>query len=102
MKCLDEYDDNKYEKCSEDNISGDNIKCGKSFGKCPFGQCCSKDGICGISESYCLLSEGCQLNYGSCNNECDQINYYLSKRKIEKDYTINECVVNNEGKVTKL
>jgi len=41
-------------------------KCGKDFGKCPSGECCSKYGWCGKSTSYCLISRGCQSEFGKC------------------------------------
>ncbi|ORX55839.1 hypothetical protein BCR36DRAFT_280682 [Piromyces finnis] len=42
-------------------------RCGKSYGKCPSGQCCSKYGWCGTSESYCAANK-CQSQYGKCSN----------------------------------
>ncbi|OUM62718.1 carbohydrate-binding module family 18 protein [Piromyces sp. E2] len=105
LKCLDEFMKEyefSYEKCTDDNVSNDKTKCGKLYGKCPSGQCCSKDGICGKSESYCLLSEGCQVDYGFCNNECDQIYYYITKRKMDKQFTVSKCLVDDKGKIKEL
>jgi len=42
------------------------IKCGKGYEKCPIGQCCSKDGICGTTNAFCSNSKGCQPEYGEC------------------------------------
>eukprot|EP00245_Coleochaete_scutata_P004075 TRINITY_DN1628_c0_g1_i1.p1 TRINITY_DN1628_c0_g1~~TRINITY_DN1628_c0_g1_i1.p1 ORF type:complete len:143 (+),score=12.25 TRINITY_DN1628_c0_g1_i1:115-543(+) len=41
-------------------------KCGPKNGdaKCPPPRCCSKDGVCGRSESHC--GKGCQKKFGSC------------------------------------
>jgi len=39
-------------------------KCGKDYGKCPSGECCSKYGYCGTSEKYC--GTGCQSEFGQC------------------------------------
>ncbi|KAG4095118.1 subtilisin-like protein [Neocallimastix lanati (nom. inval.)] len=39
-------------------------RCGNGFGSCPFGYCCSSEGVCGKSTSFC--GAGCQINYGSC------------------------------------
>ena len=41
-------------------------RCGKEYGNCPDGQCCSKHGYCGKSEPYC--GRGCQSDFGYCNN----------------------------------
>jgi len=41
-------------------------RCGRGFGSCPQGQCCSQFGICGITSEYCENTLGCQSNYGSC------------------------------------
>jgi len=40
-------------------------KCGKDFGSCPNGQCCSKYGYCGNTKEYC--GNGCQSEFGNCN-----------------------------------
>ncbi|OUM65082.1 carbohydrate-binding module family 18 [Piromyces sp. E2] len=48
-----------YGKCAED-------RCGKLWGSCPKGQCCSKKGYCGTSSGYCSLAQGCQKDYGKC------------------------------------
>jgi len=42
------------------------IKCGKGYEKCPIGQCCSKNGICGTTNAFCSNSKGCQPEYGEC------------------------------------
>jgi len=42
-----------------------NGKCGKSEGRCPSGQCCSKYGYCGRSSAHCKI--GCQSEFGICN-----------------------------------
>ncbi|ORX76761.1 hypothetical protein BCR32DRAFT_283840 [Anaeromyces robustus] len=44
-------------------------KCGKEYGKCPSGQCCSKYGWCGASSDHCLTSKGCQSEFGKCSND---------------------------------
>ena len=44
-------------------------KCGKEYGKCPSGQCCSKYGWCGKSDDYCDTSKGCQSAFGTCTNK---------------------------------
>jgi len=44
------------------------LKCGFNYGKCPAGQCCSKNGNCGETATYCSLSNGCQMNYGECRS----------------------------------
>jgi len=41
-------------------------RCGEGIGKCPEGQCCSKNGYCGTTSEFCTLSQGCQKEYGDC------------------------------------
>jgi len=45
-------------------ITSDGGQCGDGYGICPSGQCCSKYGWCGKSDSYCGVS--CQPAYGIC------------------------------------
>ena len=40
-------------------------RCGKEFGKCDKGYCCSQYGWCGKSEDHC--GKGCQSEFGQCN-----------------------------------
>lgn len=42
-----------------------NGQCGKEYGVCPSGKCCSKYGWCGTSSDYC--GKGCQSEFGKCN-----------------------------------
>jgi len=42
------------------------FRCGKDYGNCPGGQCCSKKGYCGTNSNFCSPSLGCQSNYGKC------------------------------------
>jgi len=41
--------------------------CGPRKGKCPPGQCCSKDGKCGIGMKFCGIN--CLPKYGKCNHK---------------------------------
>eukprot|EP00833_Pecoramyces_ruminatium_P005133 jgi/Orpsp1_1/1179165/evm.model.c7180000068259.1 len=43
-----------------------NGKCGKNYGKCPSGECCSKYGYCGTSDKHC--GTGCQSEFGQCSS----------------------------------
>ncbi len=47
------------------------IKCGIidgiNYGKCPYNQCCGQNGYCGATSDYCSTSEGCQSEFGQCN-----------------------------------
>jgi len=45
-----------------------NYKCGKEYGKCPSGKCCSKYGWCGKTDDHCSVSKGCQSEFGTCSN----------------------------------
>jgi len=40
-------------------------KCGKGYGSCSGGKCCSKYGYCGTTDAYC--GTGCQSSFGHCN-----------------------------------
>jgi len=40
-------------------------KCGIQYGKCYPGQCCNKEGYCGITSDYC--DKDCQSEFGKCN-----------------------------------
>jgi len=77
----------KFGKCNKDDTTSTTInittssssnptypiskdgKCGKDYGKCPTGQCCSKYGWCGKTYNYCATSEGCQSEYGICTKD---------------------------------
>jgi len=41
-------------------------KCGKEYGQCPSGKCCSRYGYCGNDDKYC--GDGCQSEFGKCNS----------------------------------
>ena len=41
-------------------------RCGKDYGKCDSGNCCSRYGWCGKGDEYC--GKGCQRDYGKCNS----------------------------------
>jgi len=47
-----------------------NGRCGKEYGysSCPSGQCCSKYNHCGTSDDHCLVSKGCQSEFGKCTS----------------------------------
>jgi len=56
-------------------ISGTNAankKCGPGIGKCPSGECCSKNGICGKTNDFCKA--GCQPKYGKCLSVTSTVN----------------------------
>jgi len=41
-------------------------RCGKGFGSCKKGECCSKYGWCGKTDRHCKTEEGCQSEFGMC------------------------------------
>ena len=47
-------------------------KCGGNYGSCPPGYCCSSWDWCGTSDDYCLLSFGCQPQFGECRGNEDE------------------------------
>jgi hypothetical protein len=48
------------------NLGG---RCGRGYGSCSEGECCSVFGWCGNTKDHCSLIDGCQLRYGKCSNE---------------------------------
>jgi len=46
-------------------------RCGKGYGVCEEGYCCSKYGWCGKSTMYCTVEKGCQSKYGQCFSKTD-------------------------------
>jgi len=44
-------------------------KCGKGYGSCKKGECCSKYGWCGKTNAYCEINRGCQPEFGDCNGK---------------------------------
>jgi len=75
--------------------------CGEGHGKCPSGQCCNKDGKCGTTEDYCLISKKCQINYGNCIDECEQMYNQLRKLGENKVDSIT-CIADKQGKAQKI
>jgi len=105
---FDEYEENEsketltFKTCEDSNMEeSTNGKCGKDHGKCPSGQCCGKDGQCGTTEDYCSVSKNCQMGYGDCKDECEEI--YEQLRKIGIN-TVNKvkCTSNKQGKAQSL
>ncbi|OUM70117.1 carbohydrate-binding module family 18 protein [Piromyces sp. E2] len=97
IKCL--KSESKFETCIDDDIAvSSNGLCGKDHGRCPYGQCCSKDGKCTTSGEYCLISKNCQIKYGSCINECQEINEYLTNNKMNNI----RCMINSEGRAIEI
>ncbi|OUM61304.1 carbohydrate-binding module family 18 protein [Piromyces sp. E2] len=52
--------------CKYDVVTSINGKCGPADDKCPKGECCNSYGYCDSSDRHCLISEGCQSEYGLC------------------------------------
>jgi len=44
-------------------------RCGKDYGSCKSGYCCSKYGWCGKTTDHCAVSKGCQSEFGECKND---------------------------------
>ena len=85
---------------SNSDVSTDG-NCGEGHGKCPSDQCCSKDGKCGTTEDYCLISKECQINYGNCKDECEQMYDQLRKLGENKVDSIT-CTANKQGKAQEM
>jgi len=91
-----------YKTCEGDNIEvSTDGRCGEGYGKCPSGQCCNKDGKCGTTNDYCLISKKCQIKYGSCKDECEEIYDQLRSMSMNSVNNI-ECTANEQGKVKNL
>jgi len=70
---VDQGCQSEFGQCNGDNNKstpeGNNEgRCGQGIGSCKEGFCCSKYGYCGSSDSYCSVDQGCQSEYGTCNN----------------------------------
>lgn len=66
----EENDENDFYE--EDSITTAPViepECGEGIGKCPDGQCCSKNGLCGTTVAFCNVGNGCQKEFGLCNSE---------------------------------
>ncbi|KAG4097696.1 L domain-like protein [Neocallimastix lanati (nom. inval.)] len=95
VKCLNP--NIKFETCEDDDIKeSTNGLCGQENGRCPYGQCCSKDGKCGSTEDHCFISQNCQMKYGRCIDECKEFLEYINKNSIGEV----TCEINEEGKAT--
>ncbi|KAG4102105.1 RNI-like protein, partial [Neocallimastix lanati (nom. inval.)] len=59
-----------FEACKSDktNVISSDGRCGKDYGSCPSGQCCSKYGWCGTDDKYCLAAKGCNPEFGKCKD----------------------------------
>jgi hypothetical protein len=77
-----EKDDNEVpiETVKELKISEDG-RCGKDFGVCREGFCCSILGWCGNSETHCKISKGCQSEFGHCIKDAEK----YEEENISKD-----------------
>jgi len=110
IKCLEYYDEDElkqFDTCSEsteDEKESTNGKCGKEDGKCPSSQCCNKNGECTSDEKQCLISEGCQYEYGFCQDECRELFNFINNSNFEEDanYIVERCKVNSKGHIKTL
>ncbi|KAL6632130.1 hypothetical protein U3516DRAFT_837395 [Neocallimastix sp. 'constans'] len=106
-KCLDSINladptttDLKLSVCNKNNdfqhweirttFPGDVVKCGKGYGNCPSGQCCSKDGICGTMDNQC--GTGCQPSYGKCHSNISTTIASNAKPKWIYNASVDKCL----------
>jgi len=88
----------EFGKCNDDSNNttipelpvSTNGKCGKEYGKCPSGKCCSSYGWCGTKEEYCSISKGCQSEFGKCNEEKTTTTTTTIKKTTTKKTTIQK------------
>ncbi|OUM68743.1 carbohydrate-binding module family 18 protein [Piromyces sp. E2] len=79
-------------------------KCGKIDGekvKCPEGQCCSKDGVCGTTPDFCSIEKECQSEFGECFVTCDELLKKIPIQKVD-DEDDTYCENNENGYVNSL
>jgi len=61
----------EFGRCNEYNYNSKyplttDYRCGKKYGtRCPYGECCSRYGWCGVTKAHC--GKGCQSEFGVCN-----------------------------------
>ncbi|ORX65153.1 hypothetical protein BCR32DRAFT_272825 [Anaeromyces robustus] len=56
----------------QSSSSSNEHRCGKGYGNCGRGGCCSKYGWCGLTEEYCD-PKTCQNDYGVCWNKSQKV-----------------------------
>ncbi|OUM68742.1 carbohydrate-binding module family 18 protein, partial [Piromyces sp. E2] len=79
-------------------------KCGEIDGekvKCPKGQCCSKDGVCGTTPDFCSIEKECQSEFGECFITCDELLKKIPIQKVD-DEDDTYCENNKNGYVNNL
>lgn len=75
--------------------------CGQGVGSCTGGSCCSKWGYCGISDDHCLVSKGCQPNYGTCKDASgSKVGGDKTEKKKEKEKKKKKDKTKKEEKKT--
>jgi len=87
----DEQDDRL--KVSEDG------RCGKDFGICKQGYCCSEFGWCGNTEKYC--KKGCQFGFGICEDEDEDEEVSMEISDDETDDQVTVTDVSQDGRCGK-
>ncbi|ORX45645.1 hypothetical protein BCR36DRAFT_414499 [Piromyces finnis] len=94
--------DNEDSDVEENSINRENPwRCGKGYGKCMEGYCCSKYGWCGKSSEYCAVEEGCQSEFGICNGRTNILNNKTESSvtvNVEKEKTEESVIITTEDK----
>jgi len=70
------------DNCRKISMNG---KCGKKFGVCRKGYCCSKLGCCGKSDLHCNVEKGCQSKFGICNDKSIDKDKKEDKKEVKKE-----------------
>ena len=91
---------NEFKTCNEGEESSVG-QCGEGLGKCPYSQCCSKDGKCGTTSDFCYMSKKCQIKYGYCVDECEEIYEQLKKFNEDAKYQVT-CIANEQKRAQTL
>jgi len=89
-------DDNESNDEEADNVKPINNykkgeRCGKSYGSCEKGYCCSQYGWCGKSDRHCELENGCQSKFGYCKPGFTKISTIATTTKIKTNSIKDRC-----------
>ncbi|OUM58955.1 carbohydrate-binding module family 18 protein [Piromyces sp. E2] len=69
-------------------------RCGPGYGHCDGNDCCSKYNWCGTSNEHCLISNGCQSEFGACRGSNSN-----SSNKVSQPSTSTQYINQNNSKV---
>ncbi|OUM56651.1 carbohydrate-binding module family 18 protein, partial [Piromyces sp. E2] len=74
-------------------------RCGKDYGECESGYCCSKYNWCGKTNDHCLIENGCQSEFGVCKNGKTTITSTVTKKTSTTRVVVPSNSNNSGGEV---